>query len=60
LVHRADYIVILTDVNSHAGAQLARKLVTKFHKPHSLLRRCGAAHFKQLLAELDNGSKHAA
>jgi hypothetical protein len=52
LVDRADLIIVVTDLNSHGGVQLARRLAAQQGKPLLLFRRCGASRFAELLDEL--------
>ncbi|HMJ12118.1 MAG TPA: DUF2325 domain-containing protein [Polyangiaceae bacterium] len=54
VVSRADFVLILTDVNSHGGVLLAKRLCRRANQPVLLLRRCGRARFVALLAELGN------
>lgn len=58
MIDRADLVVIITDVNSHTGVQLARRLSVERGRPHLVLRRCGASRFAQLVVSL--GGQHAA
>jgi hypothetical protein len=53
MVERSELLVILTDVNSHGGVQLARKIANRLGKGALLTRRLGAARFAQLLEALD-------
>lgn len=55
LVHRADLVVVQTDVNSHGGVLTARKEARDQEKALVLVRRLGAAHFKSLLDDLEHG-----
>jgi hypothetical protein len=48
-IERADFVVIVTDVNSHGAVQLAKKLCQKLGRGSLVVRRCGAARFRQLL-----------
>jgi hypothetical protein len=57
LVERSDLIVIITEVNSHAGVLAARKLARQFGKQSVLLRKLGAARFKALLDEYGKGTR---
>lgn len=51
LVKRADLVVILTDVNSHAAVKMTRKLSSLHRRPSVLLRRLGPSRFTALLRE---------
>jgi hypothetical protein len=48
LVERADLVLVLTDINSHGGVQLARRLAARRGRPLMILRRLGAARFAEL------------
>lgn len=48
-IERADLVIIVTDVNSHGAVLLAKKLCQKLGRGSLVLRRCGAARFRQLL-----------
>ncbi|MCK6590314.1 MAG: DUF2325 domain-containing protein [Polyangiaceae bacterium] len=48
-IERAELVIIVTDVNSHGAVQLAKKLCNKLGRGSLVLRRCGAARFRQLL-----------
>ena len=39
MVARADLVFILTDINSHSGEQLARRVARQHHRPLRSLRR---------------------
>jgi len=51
-VERADLVIILTDVNSHGGVQLARRLCQRLGRGVLVVRRCGASQFQRLLDAL--------
>ena len=53
LVDRADVVVVLTDVNSHAAVWGARRLARSRGRRCVLVRRLGTARFRALLGELD-------
>ena len=55
MVERADLVIVLTDVNSHGGVQLARRICQRLGREAMIMRRCGAAQFQQLLAALAAG-----
>jgi len=52
LVDRADFVLVITDVNSHAGVLGARRLARARGTPCVLVRRLGTARFRALLDEL--------
>ncbi len=56
LVDRCDAVVIVTDVNSHGAVQLARRRLRGRGGSPLLLRRCGLARFRRLLAALNVGA----
>ncbi len=53
-VERADLVIILTDVNSHGGVQLARRLCQRLGRGALVVRRCGASQFQRLLDALSS------
>jgi hypothetical protein len=53
LVERSDLVVILTDVNSHGGVLLAKKLAQRSGRGALVLRRLGSARFQLLLEALE-------
>ncbi|HEY3494873.1 MAG TPA: DUF2325 domain-containing protein [Polyangiaceae bacterium] len=55
LVERSDLVVVITDVNSHAGMWGARRLAKARGRRCVLVRKMGAARFRQLLSGLDSG-----
>ena len=54
IVERADFVVILTDVNSHGAVLLAKKLCRQLRRGTLLTRRCGPARFQRLIEALAN------
>jgi hypothetical protein len=57
IVERADFVVILTDVNSHGAVLLARKVCRQLGRTALLTRRCGTARFQRLIEAL--ATRHA-
>jgi hypothetical protein len=53
LVERSDFLVIVTDVNSHGAVLLAKKIVTQLGRASLVIRRCGSARFQALLDAFD-------
>lgn len=53
-VERADLVVAITDVNSHNAVQYARSVARELDRPFVLMRKCGLARFRALLADLDS------
>ena len=53
IVERANFVIILTDVNSHGGVLLAKRTSSKAGKGALVMRKCGRARFVQLLEALD-------
>jgi len=51
LLARADFVIVLTDVNSHGAVQHARRFLRRANVRHILLRRCGVSRFAALLDE---------
>jgi hypothetical protein len=54
LVERSDLVVVITDVNSHAGMWGARRLAKARGRRCVLVRKMGAARFRRLLSGLDD------
>jgi hypothetical protein len=54
LVERADLVILVTDVNSHAAVLGARKHARSLGRPCLLTRRLGLSRFRALLAELEH------
>jgi hypothetical protein len=52
MVERADFVVILTDVNSHGAVLLAKKVCRQLGRATLLTRRCGPARFQRLIEAL--------
>ncbi|MCU1278718.1 MAG: uncharacterized protein JWM53_2264 [bacterium] len=50
LIERSQLVLVLTDINSHGGVQLARRLAARRGRPLVILRRLGAARFAELCA----------
>ena len=48
LIERSQLVLVLTDINSHGGVQLARRLAARRGRPLVILRRLGAARFAEL------------
>jgi hypothetical protein len=53
VIDRSELVVIVTDVNSHAAVQLARRRLREQGRSPLLLRRFGLARFAMLLAALN-------
>ena len=51
-IARADLVIILTDVNSHGGVLLAKKVCRQLGRATMVTRRCGTSRFQQLLEAL--------
>ena len=49
LVERSDFLVIVTDVNSHGAVLLTKKLAQRLGRASLVIRRCGTARFSALL-----------
>ena len=49
LVDRSDFLVIVTDVNSHGAVLLAKKLAQRAGRASLVIRRCGTSRFQALL-----------
>jgi hypothetical protein len=57
LVERADLVVVVTDVNSHAGVLGARRLSRARGRRCVLVRRMGTSRFRTLLGELETDAE---
>jgi len=60
LVERSDFVIIVTDVNSHGAVLLAKKLAQRWGRASLVIRRCGSARFQALLDELAPRQPHLA
>lgn len=47
-VERADFVVVVTDVNSHGAVQLTRKVCQRAGRSPLIVRKCGSARFAQI------------
>ena len=47
-ITRADFVILVTDVNSHGAVQLARRLCQRAGRSPLIVRKCGAARFAQI------------
>jgi hypothetical protein len=52
LVERCQLVLVVTDINSHGGVQLTRRLAASRGRPLIILRRLGAARFAELCARV--------
>ena len=55
LLERADVVVIITEVNSHAAVLSARSQARSLGKRCLLVRRFGFSRFRELLAKVNQG-----
>lgn len=53
LVERSDFLVIVTDVNSHGAVLLAKKAAAQLGRSSLVIRRCGSSRFQALIEALD-------
>ena len=58
LVERSDFLVIVTDVNSHGAVLLAKKTAHAAGRASLVIRRCGSARFQALLDALNLRDAH--
>ena len=58
LVRRSDLIVMVMEVNSHAGVQVTRKLCNQQGTPSMVLRTCTQSRFSQLLDAIATHREH--
>jgi len=52
LVERSDFVIVITDVNSHAAVLAARRHARTFGRRCLLVRRFGFSRFRALLQEM--------
>ena|SRR5689334_13185047 len=52
LIERADFVVILTEINSHGGVTQAKRLAQKLGRGTMVIRACGVARFEAFLEAL--------
>lgn len=52
LVERADFIVLVTEINSHGAVILAKKLCHRLGRGSLVMRSCGTSRFQALLDAL--------
>lgn len=52
LVERSDFLVIVTDVNSHGAVLLTKKVAQRLGRASLVIRRCGTSRFAALLDAL--------
>jgi hypothetical protein len=51
-IERADYVVLVTAVNSHGAVDVARRAAKEFRRPLVLKHTCGLSRFRALCSEL--------
>ena len=52
-VERANLVVIVTEVNSHGGVLLAKKIVRRFGKASMIVRKMGASKLQGLFDAIE-------
>lgn len=52
LIERVDFVVILTEINSHGGVIQAKKLAQKAGRGTMVIRSCGVSRFASFLEAL--------
>lgn len=60
IVERSELVLIVTDLNSHGGVQLSKKLCQRLGRPSMVVKRCGNARFGHLLDALQTRDAHLA
>jgi hypothetical protein len=60
LIERSDFVICVTDVNSHAAVLGARRYATALGRRLLLTRRLGLSRFRSLLTEIENPSQSLA
>jgi hypothetical protein len=58
LVERSDFLVIVTEVNSHGAVLLAKKTAHALGRASLVIRRCGTARLQALLEALELRDQH--
>ncbi len=53
LVERADFVVLVTEINSHGAVILTKKLCHRLGRGSLVMRSCGTSRFQALLDALD-------
>jgi len=56
LVQRSDFVIVVTDVNSHAAVWRVRKLARLHQRRFVLVRRLGTSRLRQLLSTPNPGT----
>ena len=56
-VTRADLVVIVTDVNSHGGVQVAKRVARQVDRPTLIIRNFGVARLSRLLEAFERRSR---
>lgn len=52
LVERADFVLILMDVNSHGGVGVAKKAAKTLKRPSLVMRQCGVSRIAEVIRSL--------
>jgi hypothetical protein len=58
-VDRADFVIVVTEVNSHGAVQVARQEARRSGRTAVVVRRCSPARLRSLVAELELAAAHA-
>ncbi len=58
-IARADFVIIVTELDSHNAVLLARKTAKQLGRATLLTRKCGLARFRAVLEELQPGLRAA-
>jgi len=58
-VDRADFVIIVTDVNSHGAVQVARQEARRTGRPAVVVRRCSPSRLRAVLGELGATQRRA-
>ncbi|HKQ69390.1 MAG TPA: DUF2325 domain-containing protein [Polyangiaceae bacterium] len=51
VVERADFVLILTEINSHGGMYVAKRAARQVGREALVLRKCGPARFQGLVEQ---------
>lgn len=56
MIERCELVLIVTDVNSHGAAQIAKREARASGRPVRVVRKCGATFFRELAISLPSAS----
>jgi hypothetical protein len=56
MIERCELVLIVTEVNSHGAVQVAKREARASGRPVRIVRKCGAAFFRELATSLPRAS----